>query len=145
MLRSFGHGALGVVTLACVLTGGGWTAPATAAAQECGAQANQLELTACANEAFAEADDRLNRTYRSIVGRLDGDAPRLESLRKAQRAWIAFRDAECVFATSGTVGGSAHPMIDADCRRRLTLQRAEALETYLHCQEGDLSCSVPLR
>lgn len=39
-------------------------------------------------------DDRLNRAYAAALGRLDTPA-RKEALRKAQRAWITWRDLNC--------------------------------------------------
>ncbi len=60
-----------------------------------------------------------------------------------QRAWVAFRDAECDFQTSAVAGGSAAPMIHAMCLDSQTKRRIEDFKTYLNCEEGDMSCPVP--
>lgn len=113
------------------------------AAAACGPDSNQMELTECAGASFNAADANLNQRYKSILDRLDGQPDKAELLRAAQRAWITFRDAECAFATSGVAGGSIEPMVDAECRTRLTTERTEALGTYLKCEEGDTTCPVP--
>jgi uncharacterized protein YecT (DUF1311 family) len=92
---------------------------------------------------LAKADQTLNAAFKQIEHRLSDDANGKQRLIKAQRAWIAFRDAECTFQSSGDDGGSAAPMIIASCRTNLTVERTKQLKAYLNCQEGDLSCPVP--
>ena len=90
-----------------------------------------------------KADAELNQTFRLVEKRLSGDAAGKARLVTAQRAWIAFRDAECAFQSSGEDGGSVAPMVIADCSATLTGTRTEQLKRYLACEEGDLSCPVP--
>jgi uncharacterized protein YecT (DUF1311 family) len=92
---------------------------------------------------FKSADQALNQTFRKIQKRLSDDADGKARLVKAQRAWNAFRDAECTFQSSGDDGGSAAPMIAAGCQADLTKDRTKQLKVYLNCQEGDLACPVP--
>jgi len=47
------------------------------------------------NAELATANRRLNETFGTIVGRLRPSDQ--AALRKAHRAWIAFRDADCAF------------------------------------------------
>lgn len=115
-----------------------------AAAQDC-AGTTQTDMNICSNDAFVVADKTLNATYQEIVGRLADDANIRSKLVASERAWLAFRDAQCAFAASGVDGGSVSPMIVTDCRTSLTLQRQTELATYLTCQEGDLSCPVPAK
>jgi uncharacterized protein YecT (DUF1311 family) len=61
-------------------------------------------------------------------------------LRTAQRAWLAFRDAECMWQSSGDDGGSVAPMIALQCTAALTDARAKVLAGFRTCEEGDLSC-----
>jgi hypothetical protein len=49
--------------------------------------------------------------------RLGADEATKKRLKEAQRAWIAFRDAECDFATSGSRDGSIYPMIQGNASR----------------------------
>jgi uncharacterized protein YecT (DUF1311 family) len=62
------------------------------------------------------------------------------SLRDVEKTWLRFRDRECAFETMGTVGGSVHLTVVAQCKSRLTIQRTKDLEDQLNCKEGDLSC-----
>jgi uncharacterized protein YecT (DUF1311 family) len=48
----------------------------------------------CLSNLADKEDDRLNAVYRAALGRLDTPA-RKEALRKAQRAWITWRDLNC--------------------------------------------------
>ena len=89
------------------------------------------------------ADQTLNQTYQRIIKRLSDDNDGRSRLVKAQKAWVAFRDAECTFQSSGDDGGTAAPMVAAQCQATLTQQRTKQLKAYLNCQEGDLSCPVP--
>jgi uncharacterized protein YecT (DUF1311 family) len=103
-------------------------------------------MNRCADKSFQQADSELNALYRQITNRLKGDGDAAETLKAlvaAQRAWVAFRDAECAFVGSGTIGGSVHPMIVASCRAGLTEKRIADFKAFLKCQEGDLSCPVP--
>lgn len=50
-------------------------------------------------------------------------ARRAETLLKAQRAWIAFRDAECDLAYAEWGSGSMRNIAYADCRLQMTAER----------------------
>jgi uncharacterized protein YecT (DUF1311 family) len=104
---------------------------------------SQMGLNICADTDYKAADRKLNQTYGRIVKRLAGDRDTVKLLQASQRAWIAFRDAECSFRTSASKEGSIHPMEAALCLRDLTEERTKALDVYLHCGEGDPSCPVP--
>jgi uncharacterized protein YecT (DUF1311 family) len=115
------------------------------AAENCGDLPTQSEINRCADKAYAEADAKLNVIYRQITSRLRSEEfqKTLKALITAQRAWIAFRDAECAFVGSDSVGGSVNPLVVSSCLAELTNKRVEDLKQYLKCQEGDLSCPVP--
>jgi uncharacterized protein YecT (DUF1311 family) len=117
--------------------------PAANAASDCTNEASQADMNACAAALYAQSDAALNKTYKMIVARLKNDAPTAKMLLKAQKAWLAFRDAECSFQTSAAEGGSIQPMLQAYCLDDLTVKRTVALKSYLVCEEGDLSCPVP--
>ncbi|MFC5068198.1 lysozyme inhibitor LprI family protein [Flaviflagellibacter deserti] len=112
-------------------------------AQECNESSNQHELHVCADEAYKKTNAELNTTYQEIMGRLKDDDPTREMLVKAQRAWLAFRDAECDFATFAAKDGSIWPMLNLQCLGALTAKRIIDLKVYLNCEEGDMSCPVP--
>ncbi|MBX6317064.1 lysozyme inhibitor LprI family protein [Pigmentiphaga sp.] len=113
------------------------------AQSDCSNQASQAGMNACAEQALKQSDAELNKTYRAILARLKDDKPLAQRLVSAQRAWIAYRDAECQFSSSLAEGGSSYSMVRAMCLAQQTRARTEALQAYLNCQEGDLSCPVP--
>jgi uncharacterized protein YecT (DUF1311 family) len=102
-------------------------------------------MNECAAAAFQKSDAALNTVYKQIIGRLKDDEAARKLLTISQRDWLAYRDAECAFASSKTEGGSVNGMIVTYCRDDLTMQRVKQLQTYLKCQEGDMSCPVPAR
>ncbi len=114
-----------------------------AAAADCPDATTQMELNQCAGAAAAAADAQLNAAYKEIRARLKGDAETTNLLVAAQRAWVAYRDAECSFEASGSTGGSIYPMVYALCVETVTNARVADFRQYLACEEGDLSCPLP--
>ena len=108
---------------------------------ECANAMSQMEMNACATQQFERADAELNTLYRRLIesareldrspdnGQSEGDdRPGEEAtLREAQRAWVAFRDAHCRGEGYAERGGSLEPMIAAECRARLTRERIAQL------------------
>lgn len=103
----------------------------------------QTDMTLCANALNKAADKELNTLYQQINQRLKDQPQSKKLLVSAQRAWLAFRDAECRFSTSGVEGGSLYPVAYSNCITALTKTRVESFKQYLKCEEGDLSCPVP--
>ena len=58
----------------------------------------------------------------------------------SQRHWVAYRKAACDFQASGVKGGSAFPMIVAQCLDEYAQVRLTTVTVLLKCSEGDLSC-----
>jgi uncharacterized protein YecT (DUF1311 family) len=112
-------------------------------AADCSAAETQADMTSCAAEDYKDADAELNTVYKQVADRLKAVPDSSKLLVAAQRAWIAFRDSECSFASSAVAGGSLQPMINATCMAGLTRARTEELKNYLNCPEGDTSCPVP--
>lgn len=115
----------------------------TAIAGNCNDQSTQSDLNICADQDFKAADKTLNDVYRTIVKRLSQDPEGKTRLTASQKAWIAFRDAECDFQSGDSIQGSIHPMLVLICRTGLTKARTEELKVYLNCDEGDTLCPVP--
>ena len=99
---------------------------------------SQMELNQQAGAVLQDVDRQLNAVYTKLRARLGPESR--ARLQSAEEAWIRFRDQECAFIGSPTIGGSIHGMIVAQCQTRLTLARVKDLEAQLNCQEGDLSC-----
>ncbi|MBA1365043.1 lysozyme inhibitor LprI family protein [Burkholderia gladioli] len=99
----------------------------------------QAAMNACAAGAYKQSDAALNSTYRALVAKLG--EPGKTRLKEAQRRWLAWRDAQCAFEASSVDGGSAAPMLTSQCLDQLTQAQTKLLDSHLHCQEGDISCS----
>ncbi|QRZ16191.1 DUF1311 domain-containing protein (plasmid) [Paracoccus methylovorus] len=129
------------ITLAMILGAG---MISTAHAENCMDTAkDQIQMTQCAAADLQSSDATLNKLFQQIRQRLADDPKALGLFRDTQRAWIAFRDAECSFAAATSKGGSIWPMVHDICLNNLTKQRIAAFEQYLHCEEGDTTCPVP--
>ena len=111
----------------------------------CANASDQAATNACADRAYRKSDAELNRAYEVITARLRDNRPVADKLVSAQRAWIAYRDAECGFSSAGAEGGSVYPMVVSTCLDDLTKLRTESLKGYLSCEEGDLACPVPAK
>lgn len=111
-------------------------------AQECDrSDDSQQMMNICAGEDYQAADAKLNAAYQNLISSDDADGKRL--LQTAQRAWIAFRDAECAHTTAASAGGSIHAMEVSECLTRLTNDRIKQLAASANCEEGDASCASP--
>ena len=82
----------------------------------------------CMTGEAAQWDARLNRTWAAVKERLAGNPEGLLALTQAQKAWIAFRDAECaasaaIWAPDGTGAAEA-----GNCLLSMTAQRYIELE-----------------
>jgi len=80
---------------------------------------SQVEMNRQAAKDFHKADAELNSTYAALMAKLP-DAESKRKLKKSQRAWIAFRDAEAVFAADQLRGGSMAPTIRYETMAELT-------------------------
>jgi uncharacterized protein YecT (DUF1311 family) len=125
-------------TICCVLC----LSSGSTFAQDCPDQ-TQTGLNQCAAESFVKADEALNRAYKQIVQKLKGQDQAAGLFVKAQKSWLAFRDSECAFVSSGASGGSIQPMIYSMCLEQVTKERVKQLQNYLKCEEGDSSCPLP--
>ncbi|MBZ9866499.1 lysozyme inhibitor LprI family protein [Mesorhizobium sp. CA15] len=115
------------------------TAPA-AFAEDCDRNDDsQSMLNICADADYQAADAKLNAAYKNIVGSNDQASNKL--LQTAQRAWIAFRDAECAYSTADSEGGSIHPMEVSQCLTTLTDERTKQLTSDASCKLSDPSCA----
>jgi len=56
-------------------------------------------------------------------------------LRKAERAWVAFADAECDFRMSGEAGGMDAPLVYNTCRLELIARRTDDLRRAFEIEQ----------
>ena len=102
---------------------------------DCSAPSDQAEMTACADLAYQAADQDLNATYKlamTAMKQWDADLPKTsrgaeDALRKAQRAWLPYRDAVCENEVFFYQDGSIAPLVRLACLERITRQRSEEL------------------
>ena len=107
-------------------------AGSAAQGQECDrSDDSQSMMTICAGADYQAADAKLNAAYKDLVGRNDDNTNKL--LQTAQRAWIAFRDADCA-SLYDQDWGTISRVEAASCRLDLTARRADALEDFRQAQ-----------
>ncbi len=102
---------------------------------DCGNAVAQSDLTDCAEADWAKADAALNEAYAGAVAAMreidsyldDGEKGAEDMLRKAQRAWIEYRDAACAADGYRMNGGSAEPMVVYGCMARLSEEQTAFL------------------
>lgn len=96
----------GVLTLAA--------SPAMAQSKlDCSKAFTTVDLNACAEQELERADARLNAVYKKALAKIaaENGAPPYDgkswekALRASQRAWIAFRDADCKELVAVAAGG----------------------------------------
>ncbi|MBP2558027.1 uncharacterized protein YecT (DUF1311 family) [Neorhizobium galegae] len=96
----------------------------------------QMEMNICSQRDFEAADKALNAQYqttRKAMKAWDADAtPDLkgaeDALVKAQRAWVVYRDAQCISTGFQAHGGSMEPMLVSGCQADLTRKRTAELK-----------------
>ena len=103
---------------------------------ECENQTTQADMNTCAADLAAKADDALNAQYKRTrkaaiawdAAQDEADRGAEKALLAAQRAWIAYRDAECTLEGVSTNGGSMQPLMINGCMERLSKVRSDDLE-----------------
>jgi len=109
----------------------------------CDDQLTQFDMNYCANEEYVEADTALNAAYKTVMSHMaetDKEltesmgasyAGAVETLKKAQRAWIGYRDGQCQLSGYSARGGSMEPMLVSQCLAGLTKKRTQELKDLL--------------
>lgn len=92
--------------------------------EHCANATSTVEIVQCIGDLHAEWDARLNAAYQSSIAALP--EPRQTALRDVQRAWIAYRDANCGFYRGGE--GTIAAVEAALCIYGMTRDRARELE-----------------
>ena len=85
---------------------------------------NTFEIVECLKGQTAQWDKRMTVVYREALK--DAQPKQREQLRKAQRLWIQFRDANCLYYDLGE--GTIARIEAGYCMRDLTKTRAGELE-----------------
>lgn len=99
-----------------------------------------LGITKCTLAEAAIWDDFLNEEYQKLIRYFDeNDLPGpsasseelITSLREAQRAWIAFRDADCWLRYKINQAGTIRSVVSSYCHLDMTARRALVLRDLL--------------
>lgn len=94
-----------------------------------------LTMKICGSYHWIAEDVRLNRIYKQALA-MARERGYEASLIRAQRAWLAFRDAACTYeGEMGAGGGSAEGLYVLGCKEDITKQRANRLEAGIHEQQ----------
>lgn len=103
---------------------------------------SQGELNDCAGGKATHADQKLNQTYQAVLKKYADKTLFIDRLRKAQRAWVTFRDAQLEMKyPPGEAAGSVEPMCVSLYKAELTEQRSNELRQWLTgMEEGDVCC-----
>ncbi|MDQ7968076.1 MAG: lysozyme inhibitor LprI family protein [Oxalicibacterium faecigallinarum] len=95
----------------------------------------QLSMNICASHRYAEADKALNQQYRVTMNSKDVNGK--QRLRNAQRAWVQFRDKDCLASIGPRdASGSIWPLLQYTCLADHTEQRIESLKLQACGLEG---------
>jgi uncharacterized protein YecT (DUF1311 family) len=110
---------------------------------KCNQAGTQAELNVCAKDEYDQADRELNHTYQLLVKEATADKLFVSRLKLAQRAWIAYRDAEldayfaCAEPDVRICFGSMYPLLYFSRKTALTHERSNHLKQILKHGRGD--------
>jgi len=94
---------------------------------ECMNAGSSQDNIACYNQQQAKAERALNTTYQRLMPLANKFDPRLgKTLREAERAWVAFRQANCAFYDGKD--RARYGFERADCMLRMTRERESELK-----------------
>jgi uncharacterized protein YecT (DUF1311 family) len=90
---------------------------------------NTFQMVDCLKAKTVQWDKRMNIAYQQAIKDAAGDKQR-EQLRAAQRLWVQYRDANCLYYD---LGEGTIARIDAgECMRSMTEARAKEFENLGH-------------
>lgn len=105
----------------------------------------QAEMNKRAYAEFHKSDKHLNAIYQTILSEYKSDSIFLENLKKSQRIWIQFRDAEISMKYPEKTNGSIHPTCRAFYLKELTDNRIRNLNIWVSGTEEDTVCNGSLK
>lgn len=111
----------------------------------CGAKTNQTAMTMCEGAAAQRADATLNAVWKQVYPAMQkadrdpdfgikaepGEPGYSAALLASQRAWLAYREAECTIERYEWRGGSMQPFAENQCRTAITEARTRKLREML--------------
>ena len=94
------------------------------------------EMKQCSAGKYKKADDELNKVYQQLMSKLDDEGHK-SSLKKAQLAWLKYRDTNCDFESYLNRGGSIYSVVVTECMTSMTISRTKQLKEQIK-QMADL-------
>jgi len=109
---------------------------------DCANAMTQADMNQCAYQDFEKADKELNVVYRQALKsqeELDRQSAEInpdyvgavKALKKAQRAWIDYRDGHCDGVGYEAVGGTMQSMLISGCQATMTTARTKELRELI--------------
>lgn len=108
---------------------------------DCAKAVAQTDMNQCAYRAYQKADRAMNAQWRVTLAAMrrwdrstakDGlGPPPAQLLLASQRAWLAYRDAQCRIEGQYARGGTMQPMLESSCMETLTIRRTEELQELI--------------
>jgi uncharacterized protein YecT (DUF1311 family) len=109
---------------------------------DCDNQRYQVEMNLCALQAYQVADVALNTQWKLTVAEMrerdkhidrkyDSQPTHDATLLASQRAWLTYRDQQCLNESFAARGGSMAPMLHSGCMARLTKARTVELQALV--------------
>ena len=87
-----------------------------------------FEVTECMYNEYVPQDNRLNAIYKKLNTQVSTE--RKTQLIEAQRAWVKYRDTNCMFYANPE-GGTAATISSNLCILDMTVQRANELDKFV--------------
>lgn len=107
-------------------------------AMDCTDATNTGDREACAEKSLDKAQAELGKISDQLIALMKSQD--VQKLQLSEESWKKFRQKQCEFETSGTLGGTVHLEMLLLCKAYYTTQYARDLRRQLDCTEGDLSC-----
>jgi uncharacterized protein YecT (DUF1311 family) len=128
----------GIIAALSFLAGSAHATPAKTP-WPCDKAKTTVDMISCADRELRKHDTEMARTYRMLTERAKTmnapepgyGPPPLDALQQSQRAWLAFRDADCHWKSTSFYGGTGQAVIAANCRAVMTRDRAAELRSML--------------
>ncbi len=109
---------------------------------DCDNQRYQVEMNYCAGKEYEVADAAMNAEWKLTVAAMrerdkhidrayDSQPTHDATLLASQRAWLTYRDQQCLNESFAARGGSMAPMLHSGCMARLTKARTAELQALV--------------
>ena len=116
---------IAIITAAALLGAAAFAFAGDQGEPEQGCDGGTPEMVVCLKAKTAYWDKRMNAAYQAVLQIAEGK--QREQLRVAQRLWVQYRDANCLYYDLGE--GSIARIDAGECMRSMTEARARELET----------------